>query len=146
MMHQSTQSDINLFRRYDRRIETRNSLENRDLIVTRGKLRICASASDLSIYGSTVLFWTLATFSVSWSFYTVSRTPSTGDQPVARPLPAHRSAQTQNKCTQTSMPQVGFDPTIPVFERAKTDHALDRAATVIGSASDMCYKLQHQTK
>jgi hypothetical protein len=25
-----------------------------------------------------------------------------------------------------------FEPTIPKFERAKTDHALDRAATVIG--------------
>jgi hypothetical protein len=31
------------------------------------------------------------------------------------------------------MPQVGFEPTIPVFERAKTVHALDRAVTVIGS-------------
>jgi hypothetical protein len=30
------------------------------------------------------------------------------------------------------MPRVGFEPTIPVFERAKTVHALDRAATVIG--------------
>jgi hypothetical protein len=30
------------------------------------------------------------------------------------------------------MPQVGFEPTIPVFERAKTVHVLDRAATVIG--------------
>jgi hypothetical protein len=39
---------------------------------------------------------------------------------------------TQNKCTQTSMPLVGFEPTIPVFERTKTVHALDRAATVIG--------------
>jgi hypothetical protein len=26
---------------------------------------------------------------------------------------------------------VGFEPTIPVFERVKTVHALDRAATVI---------------
>jgi hypothetical protein len=31
------------------------------------------------------------------------------------------------------MPRVGFESTIPVFERAKTVHALDRAATVIGS-------------
>jgi hypothetical protein len=31
------------------------------------------------------------------------------------------------------MPRVGFKPTIPVFERAKTFHALDRAATVIGN-------------
>jgi hypothetical protein len=30
------------------------------------------------------------------------------------------------------MPQVGFEPTIPVFGRAKTVHALDRAATVTG--------------
>jgi hypothetical protein len=30
------------------------------------------------------------------------------------------------------MPQVGFEPTIPVFERAKTIHAIDRPATVIG--------------
>jgi hypothetical protein len=30
------------------------------------------------------------------------------------------------------MPSVGFEPTIPAFERAKTVHALDRAATVMG--------------
>jgi hypothetical protein len=53
-------------------------------------------------------------------------------EPVVRPLPAHRTAQTQNKCTQTSMPQAGFEPTIKVFERAKTVHSLDRAAAGIG--------------
>jgi hypothetical protein len=57
-------------------------------------------------------------------FYTVGMTPWMGDQPVARPLPAHRTAQTQNKRTQTSIPQVGFEPTIPVFERAKTARSL----------------------
>jgi hypothetical protein len=31
------------------------------------------------------------------------------------------------------MPPVGFEPTTPVFERAKTVHALDRAVTVIGN-------------
>jgi hypothetical protein len=30
------------------------------------------------------------------------------------------------------MPWVGFEPTIPAFELAKTVHVLDRAATVIG--------------
>jgi hypothetical protein len=30
------------------------------------------------------------------------------------------------------MPPVGFELTFPVFELAKTVHALDRAATVIG--------------
>jgi hypothetical protein len=32
------------------------------------------------------------------------------------------------------MPRVVFEPTTPVFERAKTVHALDRAATVVGIA------------
>jgi hypothetical protein len=41
---------------------------------------------------------------------------------------AHRIPQTQNKRTQISM-QVGLEPTIPVLERAKTVHALDREAT-----------------
>jgi hypothetical protein len=53
-------------------------------------------------------------------------------QPVARPLPARRTVQTRNKRTQTAMPHVGFEPTIPVFKRANTVHALDHAATVIG--------------
>jgi hypothetical protein len=61
----------------------------------------------------------------------VGRTPWTGDQPVAKPLPIHRTTQIQNKRIQTSMPQVGFESSTPVFERAKTVHALDRAATVI---------------
>jgi hypothetical protein len=30
------------------------------------------------------------------------------------------------------MPRVGFESTNPMFERAKTVHSLDRAATVIG--------------
>jgi hypothetical protein len=69
-------------------------------------------------------------FGLSISFlilYTVGRTPWTGEQPVARPLPTHKTTRTQK-----SMPRVGFEPTIPVFERAKTVHALDCAATVIG--------------
>jgi hypothetical protein len=65
------------------------------------------------------------------NLYTVGRTPWR-DDPVAKPLPMHRTTRTQNKRTQTSMPRVRFEPTIPVFERAKTVHALDRAATVIG--------------
>jgi hypothetical protein len=32
----------------------------------------------------------------------------------------------------TSMPRVGFEPTIAVFEKAQAVYALDRAATVIG--------------
>jgi hypothetical protein len=64
--------------------------------------------------------------------YTVGRTLWAVDQPVAKLLPTHRTTQTQNKRRQTSIPSVGFEPTIPVFERAKTVHALDRPATVTG--------------
>jgi hypothetical protein len=34
------------------------------------------------------------------------------------------------------MPQVGFEPTALVFERAKKVHALDDAAAVIGGDDD----------
>jgi hypothetical protein len=46
--------------------------------------------------------------------YILGRTPWRVDQPVARPLPTHGSTQAQNKCTQTSMPPVGFEPRISV--------------------------------
>jgi hypothetical protein len=57
-------------------------------------------------------------------------------------LPAHRKTQTQNKRTPTSIPRVGFKPTIPLSERAKTAHALDRVTTVIG----VLLKCQRTTK
>jgi hypothetical protein len=62
-------------------------------------------------------------------FYADGRTPWTSDQPVARPLPKRRTTQTQNKLIHTSMPEVGFEPTIPALERAKTVHALGRPHT-----------------
>jgi hypothetical protein len=65
------------------------------------------------------------------------RTPWTGDQPVARLPPTQRTTRTQNKRTQTSMPRVGFESTIPVFERVRTVHASDRAVTVIGWSNVM---------
>jgi hypothetical protein len=46
----------------------------------------------------------------------VGRTPWKGDQPVPRPLPTCKATQTQNKRTETYMPRVGFEHTIPVFE------------------------------
>jgi hypothetical protein len=87
------------------------------------KIQLCS--------GSTVLFLVLGRFFSFLILYTVGITPWTGDQPVARPL------HTQNKRTQTSTPQVGFEPTIPASERAKTVYALDRAAAVIGH-EDTC--------
>jgi hypothetical protein len=86
----------------------------------------------LSIYGSTDLV-DFARFFIFLVLYRVGRTPWTGNLPVARPLPTHITAPTQNKSTQTSMPRVGFETAIPVFERTKTVHALDSVATVTGT-------------
>jgi hypothetical protein len=36
------------------------------------------------------------------------------------------------------MPQVKFEPTIPVFERARAVHALDRTATMICFLKPIC--------
>jgi hypothetical protein len=44
---------------------------------------------------------------------------------------------TKIKRTQTSMPRVGFEPTNPVFERAKTVDTLVRATTVIDAADNI---------
>jgi hypothetical protein len=51
----------------------------------------------LSIYDSTVLLLDLGRFFSFLILYTVGRTPWTGNQPVARPLPKHRITQAQNK-------------------------------------------------
>jgi hypothetical protein len=90
-------------------------------------LSVCLSINqsiNLSIYLFVCLSialqsfcWTLDSCSGSQS-YTVSRTPWTEDQPVARPLPTHRITKTRNKGKQTFMPWVGFELTIPVFELA----------------------------
>jgi hypothetical protein len=68
------------------------------------------------------------------------------DQPIARPLPTHRTTQTNNKRTQTSMPCEEMEPTIPAFERVKEVHALDRVATVIGENLPHTVKLLKLTK
>jgi hypothetical protein len=39
------------------------------------------------------------------------------------------------------MPRVGFEPTTPVFERAKTVHVLDLAVTVIGFLISYLFKI-----
>jgi hypothetical protein len=58
-----------------------------------------------------------------------------GDQPIARPLPTHRTTQTQNKRKhQTFMPEAGFEPTITASEGAKRVHASNRSDTVTAVA------------
>jgi hypothetical protein len=82
----------------------------------------------LSLYGCTAL-WTLASISVSESY-----TQSVG--PLGRGISPSQGRylhiEQHKHRIHAHMPRVGNVPTIPVFERAKTVHALDRAATVIG--------------
>jgi hypothetical protein len=116
----------------------------------KGRTPSLLTIKPQSIFSSTFLpFGSLlpllehrADFSVSWSF-TDGRTLWTGDQLVARPLPNHRTTQTQKNAHthQTSMPWVGFETTIPASERAKTVQALERSATVTGkNPSPYCCK------
>jgi hypothetical protein len=42
------------------------------------------------------------------------------------------------------MPWVGFERTIPAFERAKTVHALDRAATLIDINIDRWHEIMNE--
>jgi hypothetical protein len=61
--------------------------------------------SKLSIYGPTALL--LVDFSGLFIFlilYIVAKTSLSRDQPVARPVPTHRTTQTQNKCKHKSLP------------------------------------------
>jgi hypothetical protein len=84
-------------------------------------------------------------------FFTDGRNPWTSDQPVARPVPKHRTTQTQNKSIHiANIHALGrirtHDPSVRASEdsschrprgycdrlaseRAKTVHALDRATT-----------------
>jgi hypothetical protein len=50
--------------------------------------------------------WPLFSFLI---LYTGGRIPWTGGQPVAKPLPTHRTTQTQNKRTQYRHPCLEWD-------------------------------------
>jgi hypothetical protein len=54
--------------------------------------------------------------------------------------------KTQNKRRRTSMPCIGLETTIPVFERMQIFHALDRAATVIGMWRFTCMEIYIKTE
>jgi hypothetical protein len=84
------------------------------------------------------LYRPLLDFGCFFSFlllYAVCRTPRMGDQ-LLQGRYLHRKIQTKNKRTQTSMPWLGFEPTTPVFEQARTVRALARAVTVISMKAD----------
>jgi hypothetical protein len=111
-------------------------------------LSVCLSVWHLSIYLSIYEYqWLYSPLLDLGRFFkllilcTICRAPWTVDQPVASPLPAHRTAQTQNTRTQTSLPLVGFEPTITAFERPETVHASECGATVISH-----YRVGYKTK
>jgi hypothetical protein len=74
----------------------------RTLALTRMSLAFIRIEEGLDII---IIIMALQPFVGPWSLfsslilYTVGRTFCTGDQPVARPLPTHRTTQTQNKRT-----------------------------------------------
>jgi hypothetical protein len=87
--------------------------------------------TNLSIYGSTALLLDPGLFFSFLILYAVGRTPWTSDQPVARPLPTHRTTKTQNKrIYKRACIEWGSNPR---SQWGKTVHALDRAATGIGN-------------
>jgi hypothetical protein len=53
----------------------------------------------------------------------------------------HRKTHARTHTHQTSIPCVGFEPTIPASERAKTMHALDRSGTVTGPVKNTSLKV-----
>jgi hypothetical protein len=58
-------------------------------------------------------------YSETMNPYAFGRIHWMGDRPTARPLPTH------DNTPQTCMPQAGFEPTIPMFERCNIAHLLD---------------------
>jgi hypothetical protein len=82
-----------------------------------------------SLYGSTALvdlgrFLSFLIYTQSIGLLERGISPSQGRY-------LHKEQHKQNKHTQKSLPRVGFEPTIPVIERAKAFDALDRASIVI---------------
>jgi hypothetical protein len=66
------------------------------------------------------------------NLYTGGRTPWTGDQLVARPLPKHTKTKILYTPLNIHAPKAGFEPEITASERSKTVHALDRSAIATG--------------
>jgi hypothetical protein len=104
-------------------------------------------------YGSTTLCWALAIYSVSWSY---TQTVGLLEWGIRQSQGRYLHTAQHKHTRQTTMPWVGFESTIPAFERVKTVHAFDRAATVMGRTrtytytdlkfcvlSASCYQLPH---
>jgi hypothetical protein len=71
--------------------------------------------------------------------YKFGRIPWTGDQSLRKAANCtHRTSQIQNKRKQTSMPQVGFEPTIPVCKQAKTFMPLESVGMLCFPSGPLC--------
>jgi hypothetical protein len=57
--------------------------------------KFCCSIYVITVYGSAVLLLYHGRFFTFLNLYTVGRTPWTGDQPVARPLPTQNNTNTE---------------------------------------------------
>jgi hypothetical protein len=89
------------------------------------------TTATLRAYGRWSPWWTLASV-LHFLNQIDSRQHPLGGGSARRKADTYTWQHKHNKRRQTSIPCVGFETTTPVFERAKTVHALDRAATVIG--------------
>jgi hypothetical protein len=96
-------------------------------------------SSNLFLYGSTALYGPGPPRFVEASrSHTLDTPHSIGLLWTRDQLVAQTTHNTHNR--QTSIPPLGFEPTILVSERPKT-HALDRTATGIGISSDQLPEL-----
>jgi hypothetical protein len=95
------------------------------------------------INGFTVSFLVPGRFFSFIILYTVHRTLAQGIS-SSQDRYIHKGQHKDNKRKQISMPRVGFEPMIPVFERARIVHTLDRAGNVL-SWSGWNSRLQFRT-
>jgi hypothetical protein len=106
-------------------------------------LKSVSLSLSLSLYGSTVLvylgrFFSFLIYTQSVGLLGREISPSQGRY-LQTEQHKHRINAHRYPCLW-----VGFEPTIPAFERAKTVHALDRAATVIGGLNNNKPQLHSQ--
>jgi hypothetical protein len=72
-------------------------------------------------------------FSVFWSYTQSVRSLERGISPLKASAYTQNNTNTEWTYIKIFMPWLGLEPMIPAFERAKTIHALGRAATVVGT-------------
>jgi hypothetical protein len=104
-------------------------------VLARNIPRWISKLSDLDYSSPALTVCALAAFhNYSEILWARGRTPWTagGGGSACRKATTYTGQHEEKKRGQTLKPGVGFETTIPVFERTKTFRALDRAAAVIG--------------